>query len=349
MTTQLTAVVTTRNRLDTLRQTLWSVLRQRDVDLRVVVVDNGSSDGTQQFLRSLDHPRIEVVRNEEPVPGEPDGVSTSRNLGLARVTTPWVAYCDDDDLWAPGKSLAHLGALQRAPGCRWAVAGAVLVDGDLRVIGHRRLTSADDLLVRLLAHNVIPATGSGLLFETEFLRELGGYDEGLEVSEDWDLCIRAAGRSPAAVADGPHVAYRIRAGTLSSDSDKMRASLDLIDERFHDLREELGVQPDLAAYERYLADQDLKARRRLSAARRFARLASMRRDPSELARAAIALAAPGALDRRGDLRARKRVPSGWVAEITSWLNDVPAVPRLDDLSRPPSGPGGPEEADRRDR
>ena len=331
MTAELTAVVTTRNRLDTLRQALWSVLHQRGLDLRVVVVDNGSSDGTPQFLASLDDPRIDVVRNEEPSPGRPDGVSTSRNLGLARVTTRWLAYCDDDDLWAPGKSAAHLQALKDAPGCRWAVAGAVLVDGDLQVIGHRRLTSTDDLLARLLEHNIVPATGSGVLFETELLRELGGYDEGLEVSEDWDLCIRAAQRAPAAVADGPHVAYRIRPGTLSSDSEKMRVSLDLIRQRYEDLREQLGVRSDLATYERYLADQDLKAHRRLPAARRFSRLAVMRRDPKELARAALALAAPSYLDRRGDERARRRVPADWVAQTLSWLPEVPPSPDRADL------------------
>ena len=93
-----TVVIPTRNRPDLLCLTLTSVLRQRDVDLQVIVVDDGSTEDTAGVVsRSGDH-RVRVLRQATS-----KGVSTARNVGLSEVTTEWVAFCDDDDLWSPDK------------------------------------------------------------------------------------------------------------------------------------------------------------------------------------------------------------------------------------------------------
>jgi hypothetical protein len=246
------------------------------------------------------------------------------------VRTPWVAFCDDDDLWSPTKSRAQLDAMAARPDARWAVTGAVLVSADLRIVGHKRQASTDDLLRELLIMNEVPASGSGLMMETELMRALGGYDEDLAASEDWDMCIRLAQASPAAVADAPHVAYRISAGSMSSSAARMRASLEAIKARHGALAAQHGVAFDEARYELFVAQQELVARRRVGAATTYLDLARRERKPRHLARAALALTSPAWLDERGNRNAVRRIPPGWRSTAEAWIAAVPPAPSIAD-------------------
>src|SRR5690349_15493564 len=155
----VTAVVTTRNRLAMLRRAIGSILGQEDVDLRVVVVDEASSDGTTEFLAEVEDPRIQVLHHDVPL-----GPSAARNAGITIAESDWIAVCDDDDVWAPTKMRSQLEALAARPDARWAVAGEITVDGLGRIAGHRDLDPGDDgdVLSQMLEANVVPAM-SGLV------------------------------------------------------------------------------------------------------------------------------------------------------------------------------------------
>jgi hypothetical protein len=320
---ELTVVVPTRNRAHLLDTTLGAILGQRDVDLEVVVVDEGSSDATPALLAALDDPRVSVVRHDEPV-----GLPAARNRGLARARTRYVAFCDDDDLWSPAKARRQLDAIAASGSARWAICGAVLVDPDLALMGHIEPGDPSRLATELLEHNVVPASGSGILVETSLVRFLGGFDEGMRASEDWDLCLRLAREAPAAVADGPHVAYRIYPGSMSSGVDRMRESFEVMKQRYGALAAQHGVALDESAYEWVMAQQLLGSGARVGAARAFARLARDERQPLHLVRAAAALVAPAAMYRFGKQRAVARVPQHWVQDYRAWVADVPAASDL---------------------
>src|SRR5438874_6457534 len=132
------------------------------------------------------------------------GAAASRNDGLARVDTDWVAFCDDDDVWSPSKLRQQLRALEQTPSARWASCGVVFVDDRLRVIGYHR-SGGGDVVARLAVDNLVPS-GSTVLAATELLLDIGGFDPSLRCCEDWDCWIRLAERSPLAVADAPLVA-----------------------------------------------------------------------------------------------------------------------------------------------
>ena len=89
-------VIPTRDRWPLLRTAVASALAQEDVDAQVVVVDDGSVDETARELEAVSDPRLLVLHHDRP-----RGVSAARNLGLSRVTATWVAFLDDDDVWAP--------------------------------------------------------------------------------------------------------------------------------------------------------------------------------------------------------------------------------------------------------
>src|SRR5512138_2804909 len=115
----VSVIIPTRNRCELLSTTLRSVLRQRDVEFEVFVVDEGSTDDTPAMLLSLDDPRVQVIRHDEPL-----GVSTARNRGAFEARGDWLAFVDDDDIWAPEKLATQLQAAETA-GRDWTYAGAV--------------------------------------------------------------------------------------------------------------------------------------------------------------------------------------------------------------------------------
>lgn len=313
MSDDVTVVVPTRDRRELLGATLRTILAQREVEFRVIVVDDGSRDGTPAWVESLGDERISVLAHSDSL-----GPAASRNDGAAAAPTRWVAFCDDDDLWAPGKLAAQLAAAG-ATGARWAATGAVHVDPDLRVLEVNRPPSGD-VLAAILGRNQVVA--SSMLVETSLFTEVGGFRADLRFSEDWDLWVRLAQRSPLAVAGDPLVAVRVWAGSNSRHTERMARSFDTIQRSYAALAGELGVVPDRLGHQRYLAKQELRARRRVAAAGRFARLGLRYRDPASLLRAPLALLAPGAMDRAGTERARRRLPPDAVAAAEGWLRHL---------------------------
>ncbi len=101
-------MIPTHNRRHLLPRTLDSVLGQVGVDLEVIVVDEASRDGTAAYLHELDDDRVRVVRHEQP-----KGTARARNAGIGLAAGRYVAFCDDDDLWAPDKLAVARGRKDR--------------------------------------------------------------------------------------------------------------------------------------------------------------------------------------------------------------------------------------------
>src|SRR5918994_1592279 len=93
---KVSVVIPTHDRRVWLYLTLRSVLRQHHHDLEAIVVDDGSTDGTAQMLAEIADPRVRVMRHASP-----RGVGASRNHGAAGAKGEWIAFVDDDDVWAP--------------------------------------------------------------------------------------------------------------------------------------------------------------------------------------------------------------------------------------------------------
>jgi glycosyltransferase involved in cell wall biosynthesis len=312
----VTVVVPTHNRRQLLSQAVHSILRQRGVAIELIVVNDGSTDGTDVWLERVmaKDARVKAVHHARP-----RFVSRARNAGIALARGRWVAFCDDDDLWAPNKLAEQLNALRASPS-RWSCTGVVVVDDRLEIVGHHHVQGGD-VLANLLMTNGIP-TGSSVMVERSLLEETGGFDPTLQGSEDWDLWIRLAQRSPVVAIDRPLMAYRLGPQTLSMDAGRMRASRPIIARRYAALARACNVELQEAAHERYLARQLLRAGARWQAASIFAALALKHKRWGELPRAAAALAAPRLTDRIGQARAAAAVPAEWRGEAEAWLRAI---------------------------
>lgn len=318
--TRVGVVVPTRNRRPWLARTLARILDQRGVDVELVVVDEGSSDDTPAYLAGLDVAVPMVVLRHD----EPKGLAGARNAGLASVTAPWVAFCDDDDLWAPDKLASQLDAIAAVPGARWSCAGTVRIDRDDVIVGFQVPPASGDVAPLLRAHNAVPGGGSTLLAATDLVREVGGFDAWYTGCEDYELAVKLALASPVAAVDRPLVGYRVWPNSMSTDVAYMHQGHTRILERYRgDLPDDLLAEGDEHEHQ-YFASLALRNGQRWLAARHFTTLGLRHDRPRQLGTAVLALAAPRWLASRHIRRIASQVPESWRAEARSWL-EAPIV------------------------
>src|SRR5262245_43629644 len=139
----VSVIVPTRNRSALLSRTLRSVLRQQQVEIEVIVIDEASTDDTAALLATVDDARVRVIRHDRP-----RGVSAARKRGAAAAQGEWVAFVDDDDLWAPDKLARQIHTAQTLDR-DWAYAGSVNISDRGEVIYGRPPLSPEEVVAAL--------------------------------------------------------------------------------------------------------------------------------------------------------------------------------------------------------
>jgi hypothetical protein len=202
---EVTVVIPTRDRPALLADALASVAAQDEPPARTLVVDDGSREPVAVATGGA----VELIRHAVG-----RGVSAARNRGLEQVTTEWVAFLDDDDLWAPPKLARQLAAAAAAEAA--VVWCAVLgVDDRRRPVGIVRAANPEGLMPRLVRTNAI-GSPSGVLARTELVRAVGGFDEELALLADWDLWLRLATAARGAASPDVLVAYTEHTGSMTA-------------------------------------------------------------------------------------------------------------------------------------
>jgi len=202
-----------------LRQAVESALAQSYPNLEVIVIDDGSTDGTRRLADELANAdaRVRVFTQENA------GVGAARNRGIAEARGKYVAPLDADDFWYPEK-LSRQIALLEERGDRWGLAycWSRSVDENGTVsdpLPHWPVEG--DIFQALIYRNII-GNASVPLFRSEALREVGGFrtraeQNGAQGCEDWDLTLRVAARYLGVGVPEYLVAYRQIAGTMTSN------------------------------------------------------------------------------------------------------------------------------------
>lgn len=299
--TDVGVVIPTRDRPEWLGVALRSVLAQEGVSVEVAVVDDGEGPATAALVERLADPRVRLLPNAGP-----PGVSGARNTGIAEVGGDWLAFLDDDDVWAPGKLSAQLAeAVQARRG--WVYAGDVTVDERLRVLAGGPPPAPQDVVAALRRYNAVPAGASNVVVRREVLEVTGGFEPQLRTSEDWDLWLRLARVGLPACVPEPLVAVRTHAAMASRELDRMLADIEVIAERHH-------IPVDRARHERWAAWTCLEGGRRTAAVRHYAR-AFTEGDLLSAGRAAVSLVAPSVVRRR-----RRRSDDSWARQAQVWLD-----------------------------
>jgi glycosyltransferase involved in cell wall biosynthesis len=184
---KVSVVIPTFNRASLVWQAVDSVLQQSMSDLEVIVVDDGSTDDTQNVLgRYADDPRVRLVAQANA------GRSLARNLGASLAGGEWVGFLDSDDRYLPNCLADHLKASEEKPASDLTLGGYDYVSDTGSVLGERRpwLETAD-LSVSSWLFNCLAMPGS-ILVRRSWFERVGGFDRQCEIAEDWDLFLRLA-------------------------------------------------------------------------------------------------------------------------------------------------------------
>ena len=307
-------MIATRNRLDYLCDALDSALEQIGVDLEVIVVDDGSTDGTPAFLAGLSDERVRTLRLDPA-----RGVAQARNEAIGQARGTWIAFLDDDDLWAPHKLTRQLEAA-RETGAHWVFCDILLIspEGDVARVDVTRDSAT--ILEQLLRHNVVQAGNSTVVVKADRLRDVGGFDAAF--NNPWDLWIRLAAQNDVAVVEEPLVAYRRHATSfISGNRERALREARELALKHRGLSEQHGVEFDVAGLDDWLraervrglrsaATIEVRAGRRLAAVALQARALAHSRSRADLRRL-VGIAS--------DARRAGEVRKTWTEGVPDWL------------------------------
>ncbi|MBX9787399.1 MAG: glycosyltransferase [Pirellulales bacterium] len=195
------------NGLPYLPAAVESIRAQTLRDWTLVIVDDGSTDGSSDYLRGLDDPRIEIIEQAN------QGLGLALNRGLAACRAPLVARMDADDVAHPTRLAEQVDFMRRHP-------EVGLLGTQIQRLGSRRIGTASVLatrhrdIVRDLLDGKPAMYHPTVMFRTQLAHEIGGYWAKV-LGEEWDFFLRMAERAELANLDRVLLSYRIHTGSLT--------------------------------------------------------------------------------------------------------------------------------------
>lgn len=193
---KISVVIPTFNRAALLQRAIDSVLAQSYPVAEVIVIDDGSTDGTRQLVTSIPQHRIQYTYQDN------QGVSCARNTGIKQATGNWIALLDSDDEWLPNKLETQIRALRDNPHYGFCHTNELWVRNGKRVnpmIKHEK--NGGYIFEKCLPLCVI--SPSSVLIEKSVFEETGLFDESLPACEDYDLWLRYCATKPVLYVDEP--------------------------------------------------------------------------------------------------------------------------------------------------
>lgn len=225
---RVSVIIPTYNRASFIGETLESILGQSHQPAEVIVVDDGSTDETESVVRRFPAP-VRYIRIEN------SGQGYARDVGVQMSASPYLAFCDDDDLWTGDKLALHARLFELAPDVQYSFSNFVLVrDGlwskdsklDSLPAGYfnaprRELEPGLMVLDSVLFEKLLeyqPIFPSTLVMTRVFFESVGRWNAGLRcVPEDWEFHLRCVMRPPIGLVQAPVVGIRKHPSNFSAD------------------------------------------------------------------------------------------------------------------------------------
>ena len=200
MIPEVSVIVPTYNRCAMLLEAIDSVLAQSFESFELIVIDDGSTDGTAEHLARVGRDiRVDRIDHRGP--------AAARNRGVELARAPLIAFLDSDDLWSPRKLERQLAFMRENPGCAISQTNEIWIRNGRRVNpGLRHRKRAGDIFFASLRTCLISM--SATMMRTDVFRACGGFDEIMEAAEDYDLWLRILIDHEAGLLDDPLVTRR---------------------------------------------------------------------------------------------------------------------------------------------
>ena len=241
----VSVIIPTYNRASLLARSINSILRQTFQDFEIIIVDDASTDNTQEVVSTIRDPRIRYLKHETN-----RGGSAARNTGISAAQGDFIAFQDSDDEWLPEKLAKQVNILADAlPNVGVVYTGFWRIQGDQKeyIPGPEIQVKEGNIHRELLKGNFV--TTQAVLVKKECFQKVGMFDETLPRLQDWELFLRIAKHFEFRYVPEPLVHSFFTEGSISSNPKALIRAFEII------------LQKNLEAYK---ADRKLYANQLLS-------------------------------------------------------------------------------------
>jgi glycosyltransferase involved in cell wall biosynthesis len=229
----LSVIIPTYNRAHLVGRAIQSVLDQTYQDFGLIIVDDGSTDNTEEVVKSFNEKRVRYIKHERN-----KGVSAARNTGIKATRSKYIAFQDSDDIWQPEKLKKQMAAFRSAPSkCGVVYTGFFRIEGGKKTyIPSPTIAQKEgDIYNSLLKGNFV--TPQAAVVKRECLEKVGVFDERFSSLEDWELWIRISKYYHFKCIDEPLVTSYSMPDSLLANQDAFIRGYELILEKhFEDIK-----------------------------------------------------------------------------------------------------------------
>lgn len=192
---EISAIITTYNRRALLRRAVNSVLQQSRPADEIIIVDDGSTDGTSTELQRLER-RVKIINLQRR------GISAARNAAISAARGEWLAFLDDDDCWLADKLARQLQAVAANPAMRLCHSEEIWIRNGRRVNAMRKHKKQGGWIYPSCLPLCVISPSAAMIHRSLF-DEVGLFDERLPACEDYDLWLRVCARQAVLYIDEP--------------------------------------------------------------------------------------------------------------------------------------------------
>jgi glycosyltransferase involved in cell wall biosynthesis len=248
MNPKVSICIPTFNRRDYLKETLDSVFAQTYKDYEIIIVDDGSTDGTEEMIKNGGYGNLRYYWQENA------GLSAARNKLINLSPAEFITFIDSDDLLVPD-AVERMMKIMEAEGGDVIVYGPYLrIDENGNVFGRCKRKLYSGFITTQLFENIL-VHSCGSIFPKRILQEAGGFDESLKVSLDYDLWLKLSLKYRFIALREPTFKRRRHRTNLSAVcAENMMTELKVL-ERFYYEREGRNVIPEKNAMQRLSKEQ----------------------------------------------------------------------------------------------
>jgi glycosyltransferase involved in cell wall biosynthesis len=193
----ISVVIPTYNRCELLRRALLSAFSQVLVPTEVVVIDDGSTDGTKAMIHK-EFPEATYYRQENR------GVSSARNLGIYYTTGDWLAFLDSDDEWLPEKLILQAATLAANSESKVCHTEEIWIRNGVRVNPAKKYAKRGGWIFTQCLQ-LCAMSPSTIMIHRSVFEDIGLFDTRLPACEDYDLWLRITANYPVLLIEEPQI------------------------------------------------------------------------------------------------------------------------------------------------
>jgi glycosyltransferase involved in cell wall biosynthesis len=193
---KIDVIIPTYNRKEKLQRAIDSVLQQKKAPFNLYVIDDGSTDGTSEMIRTLYTSRVCYLHQSNA------GPSAARNLGILKSSSPWIAFLDSDDEWLPKKLETQMAYLKEHAGMKICQTEEQWIRNGVRVNPMKKHAKSAGHIFKACLPLCIISPSAVMIHRTVF-EKVGLFDPDYAVCEDYELWLRIAHQFEVGLIEKP--------------------------------------------------------------------------------------------------------------------------------------------------